>query len=433
MSKYIIRRLKYLSLINLIFLINPIVDAITGYLTLYGKLAVQGIGSPSQLFRFVLIFLLLKELRGKSIKIVILLSIYIIGLEIFNFLYHQNISGLFVGITYVSKIIFATCLFLYLRMCLRKNIYKFNELIDKIILSGCVYSIIVIICDLCGISFPSYGSSNLGSKGVFASANGLGIYIGCCSLLSIYQYISNKGIRYLIIYILNAYILLGLMTRAAIGCLIVGLVVLFIQSSRNTKYLIAVLLLSLGSYFWQIVYPIIDSSTEMIQYRYADVDISFQNIIIGGRQYLFDRAYSQFTLQDGLWYRLILGGGYFMAFKNPYRFDDTISSILEADLWDVFYMFGAVGIVLYVCLFIYGLGIKCKYNRYLYILILAWILIFFHSAFAGHVLQNGQSLVIMASMLALNRYSNNFDNNESLISIKENVVYGAGRRYNTNT
>lgn len=399
----------------LIFFINPFIDAVTGYLVLSGKIAQGGLGSPSQLLRLFLSALMLVQIyRRKHLMSVLLFIVYLISLEVFNFLFYQDASGLSVGITYSYKTAFGLLMYYVLDKYLKCGYVSLKKIVDWIILSGVIYSGIVLLSNLGGISFGSYGDT-VGSKGVFASANGLGIYVGVCSLLTIYRYHNQPDCKYLFFYVLMGYVMLGLMTRAAVGLFFIGLFLWFLQ--LPLKYKLPVLCASgvMVWIFWAPVSKIITASTEMISYRYFSSDISLHKLFIGGRQYLFDRAADEFVTNGVLAYRIFIGGGYFLSFRNPYNLDYSISSILEADLWDVFYMFGIVGIIAYLGLFIYGLSFpKSGKGSADYIVKIAWFMLFFHSALAGHVLQNGMSVMILVCVLIILKYRSK---NESTVSV----------------
>ncbi|MCC8171932.1 MAG: hypothetical protein LIP00_09150, partial [Parabacteroides sp.] len=96
----------------LIFFINPFVDAITGYLVLSGKITQGGLGSPSQLFRLFLSALMLIQIRRHAhLTYVLLFIFYLVALELFNFLFHSDISGLSIGITYSYKTAFGLLMY----------------------------------------------------------------------------------------------------------------------------------------------------------------------------------------------------------------------------------------------------------------------------------------------------------------------------------
>ena len=391
--------------VGLIFFVNPFVDALTGLIVLSDESEVGGLGSPSQLFRLLLSVVMLFQIKRRGHLVATLLFIiYLICLELFNFLFHNDVAGLLVGITYSYKTAFGLLMYFVLSRYISKGWMSVDKLFDCVIYSGAIYSGMVLLSDLLGISYASYMDTNLGSRGVFASANGLGIYVGVCSLIAIYRYVNVRKVWILWCYFLMAYVLLGLMTRAGIGLLVVGLLVWYMQISWRLKLPILGLVAVLVLIFWEPVSTVVEGATSVIAYRFEHAEVSFQGLVIGGRQNLFDRATENFTAEGPLWYRYLVGGGYFLSYRNPFNIAYQYSPILEADLWDIFYMFGAVGILSYFGLFIYGLTRKASNDVGGYILKVAWVMLFFHSAFAGHVIQNGMSIMIMVSLLLLIRY-----------------------------
>lgn len=65
-----------------------------------------------------------------------------------------------------------------------------SDIVRYFILSATIYAVIILISNILGINFDVYGDG-LGSKGVFTSGNGLGIFIGVAGLF-LYMLIYQK-------------------------------------------------------------------------------------------------------------------------------------------------------------------------------------------------------------------------------------------------
>lgn len=395
----------------LFFYVNPFIDAITGYLVLSGIVAQGGLGSPSQLFRFIISIVLLLSLKDrKHLFFIYSFIIYIIAVELLNFLFHLDQDGFIVSLAYSYKLVFGFLLYFKLDELIKNKFLDRSIFINFIIHSGIIYSFIVLFTDLLGVSFGSY-ENGLGSKGVFASANGLGIYIGICALLLIYKNSRKINMKYFFSYSLMSYTLLGLMTRASVGLFVISLFIILFKIPGKYKLITYSLILFSLIYLGNIFIDIFLNATEVITYRYSNT--SSMEEFFGGRQGYLDYAFNEFSTEGILLYRLLIGGGYFLSFRNPNSIDNSVSNFLEVDLYDVFYMYGFVGLVVYSSIFLKGLvwGIKNKTNI---ILILAWILLYGHSALAGHVIQNGMSIIMLICILLIIKYT---DKNENLVSI----------------
>lgn len=101
------------SFLILLFYVSPFVDAMSGYLILSGMLSDGGAGSPSQLFRLLLITLSLIILtKSKKYFISLLLLIfYIIVFEFSIFQIHLSPFGYIVSLIYATKLIYLVLVF----------------------------------------------------------------------------------------------------------------------------------------------------------------------------------------------------------------------------------------------------------------------------------------------------------------------------------
>ena len=84
-----------------------------------------------------------------------------------------------------------------------------SDIVRYFILSATIYAVIILISNILGINFDVYGDG-LGSKGVFTSGNGLGIFIGVAGLFSLYAYLSERKKKEIIRLILFLYVLVNL-------------------------------------------------------------------------------------------------------------------------------------------------------------------------------------------------------------------------------
>ena len=95
---------------------------------------------------------------------------------------------------------------------------------------------------------------------------------------------------------------------------------------------------------------------------------------------------------------LIIGGGVFMSYRTSY-FEDMPFKQLEMDFFDIFFMYGLIGIFCYI-----GIILWCIRKSYNKGLVLFSLIIFFilHSALAGHILFDGVPMtagVILVNIL----------------------------------
>ena len=401
----------------LIFLLNPFADALTGYLVGKGMMSENAAFSPSQIFRLFLTMILFVQLKYKQKFYFFLVTVfYLLIIEIVSFLLHQYPPGLLNGIISSYKLSFCLLFYLVIDNYVQNNKIGVSDIVRYFILSATIYAVIILISNILGINFDVYGDG-LGSKGVFTSGNGLGIFIGVAGLFSLYAYLSERKKKEIIRLILFLYVLVNLLSKAAIILTLAILLISFYYSKRVYKFIIIVGGIALLAYYNSYVIELITTTTSVVTYRYEHAD-SLRHFLLSGRVEYMDYAFEQYSLDGLLLLRLFFGMGYFVSFRNPYSnsFWEGSSSFLECEAFDMFFMYGLLGLLLYISLFIYilkkAMRIKGKYTS---IFKIAWIVIFFHSAFAGHVLFNGMSIIAFVTILiVLNNYQ---IHNENSISV----------------
>ena len=174
----------------LLFYIAPFVDAISGYLVLSGIIAEGGTGSPSQIFRLILLLLSLKIISKNKKKSIIafFFVLYIICIESIFSIIHNNIYGYIVGLVYGSKLFYLYFIYLSLDILFKSNIISFSILLKYIRNYILLTAIILSISFVSGLGFNTYAEGTFGFKGFYAAGNGLGIFQGIGLLLSIYYW-----------------------------------------------------------------------------------------------------------------------------------------------------------------------------------------------------------------------------------------------------
>jgi len=143
--------------------------------------------SPSQIFRLFLTMILFVQLKYKQKFYFFLVTVfYLLIIEFVSFLLHQYPPGLLNGIISSYKLSFCLLFYLVIDNYVQNNKIGVSDIVRYFILSATIYAVIILISNILGINFDVYGDG-LGSKGVFTSGNGLGIFIGVAGLMLIYQ------------------------------------------------------------------------------------------------------------------------------------------------------------------------------------------------------------------------------------------------------
>ncbi|MDE5810034.1 MAG: hypothetical protein K2H59_07145, partial [Muribaculaceae bacterium] len=147
-------------------------------------------------------------------------------------------------------------------------------------------------------------------------------------------------------------------------------------------------------YFGDTIYDSISVIADVIIYRYENSENLFSFLMSSRDNYVSD-AFNDF-FKSGIWpIKLIIGGGAFMSFRPDY-YSGMIFDTLENEFFDIFFMYGLVGLVIYLGIIFYELYRIYKVSTILSFLFLLFAL---HSIFAGHILFDG--IPIMAGLLII--------------------------------
>lgn len=375
-----------------IFLALPLFDMLNGFLIGQGYLATGAIASPSQIGRFMgLILLLAGTIRHKYSPYIVLMLFGLCLLETIFFFRHNNITGTIIGFIYISR-------FLYMYLVFVFFLHFFSDDITPI-MRFLKYNIIFICCAVILASFTGLANSTYGwgsgTKGFFASGNGLGIYIGVSALLlaSLKQYRVYTNVH-VAVFAVSAYTLVLLGTKTSFIMFLLVIIAGF-WSSRFRILVIPAIIFGTIQFITQISDRLM-SRYDIILLRYEN-SRSLGDYILSNRDVYAEAAWAEFLSQDPELLRWVFGGGAFLSFQNPLwvRTFDT----LETDFFDVFFIYGLVGLTGYA-LFLF-LSVK-PFLRAPFMLV-PTVLLWGHSAFAGHVLFNGlgATLVVLVFVIGI--------------------------------
>ena len=382
--------------IGLIFFVNPFVDALTGFLVLGGRMSEGALGTPSQIFRMILSIIMLFQLKStRQLYFYLCIVLSLIIIENFAFIHHLQPMGFVSGCISSYKISFSFLFYFILHKYITNKTLSIDKLIKYFIISALIYSSIVLISNFFGFNYGSY-ADGVGSKGLFTSANGLGIFIGTASLVNLWQYYSTNKRIYLFGSLVFLYVLLNILSKAALLISIVTISIFLIKLSKSKLLLIIGFFLCISLYYGHYILDFIQDISKILVWKWT-YSSSFIDFLISARSQYIEYAISEYSLENTLIYRLFIGGGYFMAYKNPFSeffLLDGASSFMESELFDMFFMYGLLGCAFYIFFFFKGLKhLRNSQFNNASILRTMWILLYFHSAFAGHVLFNGMSIL----------------------------------------
>lgn len=392
----------------LLFYVSPFIDAMSGFLILSGKLSEGGAGSPSQIFRLLLMvisLIILTNSKKYFITIVLFLS-YSILLEFSMLQVHLSPFGYIVGLIYATKIIYLMLVFLTLSHLFKIGELDYNKLLKYIVNYTTLMAILLIIPFMLGIGFPTYYEGTFGTKGFFSAGNGLGIFMGVGLLLSVYYWQQTRQ-RFSLIktfVILFATVIIG--TKTAFILSVLGLSsIIFYLKNKYLSYGLIIIFVIFGLMFYSFLVDSLTLIFDVVVNRLNNNE-SFMSFLMSARDTYFVDAINHVSYDGLLILRLLFGMGVFLSFRNP---DDSMNGIdtLESDFADLFFMYGILGLFLYLTLIF--IGLKKFFVRKHFFLTFIFLMLSIHSLVAGHVLFNGMSGILLPLLLLLS-----FEKNKKL-------------------
>ncbi|HHQ4776992.1 TPA: hypothetical protein ACSP0C_000698 [Aeromonas veronii] len=352
----------------------------------------NGLASPSQIGRFIAILGLLiicfyKNLNVTWVYAFICLSI----IEIHAAFLHSSEIGFVFGLINISKLVYLSMLYLVIKDFFDKDHQSAVFFIGRIIKWNLlIISFSLIISTVTGIGNSTYGYG-FGTKGFFASGNGLGVYFGVMTLISIYLKSVNlyADITNKTLFFISLSVALIGSKAALIFSIICILHVIWFSSYRIFGVVVILMFFIFGSYYLLEIFNLI---FDVVSKRYANSSGIIEFLGSGRYDYVIN-AFDELLSQPDAALRILFGGGAFLSFQSPSLF--TGYDTIEADLFDVLFMYGIFCAIFLLCMYIYIL-IKLNKN---WVLFLAAILCVFHSLLAGHVIFNGMSSLCVVILL----------------------------------
>lgn len=390
-------------LLAYLFLVLPLFDMLTGFLIGQSYLEAGTLASPSQIGRFIglaLLFIVTVKIKHSLFMVLAIAGILI--LETIVFFSHNDFAGLAIGYVAATR-------FIYMYLAYLCFVRLFGTDL-KLLLSFLKYNIVLICGSVVLASFTDFANSTYGwgagTKGFFASGNGLGIYVGVATaiLAAVKKYRLYPDVP-LYVFALSGYALVLLGTKTSFLMLIL---VLFSASwSGRSPFIYFVAIMSSSVLYLDELTDLLYGRYDIIIQRFTASETTW-DFVLSYRNVYVDNAWAQFMAQDPGFLRFWFGGGSYMSFQNPkwVRAFDT----LETDFFDVFYMYGLVGLICYTY-FLFRLLRPFVQSLYL---MLPAVLLCAHSVFAGHVLFNGFGATLMVLILAL---GTSFDSHRHIAEI----------------
>lgn len=378
----------------LFFFASPFVDALTGFTIFTGILNEGSLFSPSQIFRLFLTVLALYLLKFReAIFIAFLMSLFLI-IELLSLSLHQNISGFFVGLVYAYKLVFIVIVFFVLNSSFRDD--ENLSLLEKFVKGSFIYALLLLISIVFGIDKSTYAEGTFGSKGFFASGNGLSLFLGVSSVLAFLYYLKDRRMISLIYYVT---LLLGTSlvgTKGSIFFIAINLFLFFYFMKGGLILFLSSTFLTFFVFLDKIIL-LFSVAFDVIVLRYNNSS-SFIAFLASNRDNYVREALEVFNNSGFTLLRTIFGSGVYLSFRDyqnlvlPY---DT----LESDLFDIFFSYGLIGIISYLCIIFFGVYVSLRKSQY--ILFISWSSLCAYSLIGGHMLFNAMSNIAFLILVLL--------------------------------
>ncbi len=373
-----------------LFLILPLFDMLSGFMIGQGYLDAGAFASPSQIGRFIGIVLLFASTAKQRYSSYIVMGFVFLGLfELFGYFRHSNMPAIIVGYTNIIRFAYMYLAFVAFAHYFVKDRQSVIRFLKYNVVFVCLS---VIFASFTGLANSTYGWGS-GTKGFFASGNGLGIYIGVATLIlvAMKRYRVYTDIN-LLVFGLSSFTLVLLGTKTSF---LMFVLVVFggFWSGRFKLVVIPVVLLGALEFFDRISEELI-TRFDIVILRYKSSS-SLIDYVLSGRNGYVERAWADFVAQNPDVLRWLFGGGAFLSYQNPQlvRSFDT----LESDVFDVFFMYGLLGLTIYLAGLIFSVRAFWRSPWMLLPVALLWG----HSFFAGHVVFNGLGATLLVFFLAM--------------------------------
>jgi hypothetical protein len=389
-------------MVGILFFFPPLIDALNGFMIFNHMIGEGGLGSPTQIFRLIsLVCMLFYVLNEKNLYVFLITVASFMLIEYSSYLRSNNTHAFFMGMMYSFKIVYALLFFLTIEKLLKN--YHFLLILRFFRDGALLYVLILFASSIMGIDSPTYSHGTFGSKGLFASGNGLSIFLGTASVLAIYYYSQRGGIKNFVIFFILLVGTVFVGTKASIFFACADLLLLFYFSPLRWKYSISGVLCVIVLLYYGTILEYFGVIFDVIIFRYEHSDSLFSFLASNRDNYVIS-ALNEFNIDGVNLLRLFIGAGVFISFRN-YEQSGLVYDTLENDFFDIFFSYGLLGLLLYTMFILKGYF--WLINKRNLILFVAWSAIVFYSLFAGHVVFNAMSNVALAIVYFSLKWSSN--------------------------
>ena len=414
-----------------LFMISPIIDVLTGLMTLQGYSVTIGI--IIKVFQLFLatgyILFVDKENKAKNLIYLTLLFVFF-TISILNNIDVIKLSA-FSYLNYIFKFNYFSIMILYFYRYLHKNP---NINLRVLSIPIIIFTLFILFSNITSTSFATY-ANRLGNSSWYYSANEYSANLSILFPIVIYIFIDRlkPDIFSKLIFLVFAYGIISCGTKATLismlGCLF-GYVIYKILISKKIKLGVSFVLTS------AILIILILNFSKLP--TIINMKTHYDNIVDSGETSTENRiSRLLFSERDSFLKRIENYDTDVMDFLvgKAYIYEGNID-IIESDIFDVYYMYGIIGFILVYGLFFYLIIKQIIYyiknfkeafydSKYTLVLVSA-LLVILTSLVAGHTISSPSVAVFVAFIMAkINVFETIISNDKKILYVSEydNNIY----------
>jgi hypothetical protein len=352
----------------------------------------------------------------RALGYILFVVIYITANSLMSYMSTTNTMGLFYDLKMMMKAVYFIVIFLVIRSLYKVNEFTLNT-IKRIILNNLYYTPwLFFLSYVLGIGKTSYEYADLGFKGTFMSLNSINISMLVLYIFAVDGLFRNKNrLKWLLIIISIVIPMILLGTKSSLIFLVfVPLFYLVININFNAIFRFGTLVFYYWLFFLSFIIIVIfmlnnaSISNTYFEGIFARQQYLFQErdlltYLLSGRNWHLETAHIYFMSEVNL-FKILFGTGYFdihnqIALAWNYFIDVRP---IELDIFDIFYSYGVIGVLLTYGFFIFHLvrniGNYIDKLAQPYFVALVSLLIF--SLTGGHVFMEALSSTFLGISLA---------------------------------
>ncbi len=386
--------------IYIFFYLVPLFDSLTGFLIKIHIMGEASLGSPSQLIKFALWILFftgfVKHGKRKEIfSFLFLILFYLIFESLVAIFCNSSLYAFLYGLLNIFKVSYLLLFYLFFNQLIKNNFLTIETLLNLFKINGLICVTLIFITTALHINFSTYQTGNFGTKGLFPSGNGISLYIGAISFLSLILAKKAGGLKN---YLQALYMIIGssiIGTKASVIFLLLNSLYFCFCIVKHGKLLV----LGIFVIFFIKNISLFEKIFDVIIYRFKNKGNIF-TFIMSSRDAFVKGAFEEFYTEGILSLRIFFGLGAFLSFRSPNTTEafDT----LENDIFDIFFMYGILGLIIYFSIILGTIYKLVKSKKFEWILFSSAI--FVYSMIAGHSVFNQTSGILLALCPLIAKY-----------------------------